>query len=241
MNATGQTLIITLASKNEGKRRELAHWLAESGLPVEIALNESAGDVDETGGTFLENAALKARQTPPVPGSQWVLGEDSGMVVDALEGSYGIRPFPGLYSNRWLTPAIRDELLGQSFPNRMPLDRVTETGVTNSDLCEGILALMKEQQNRAARYCCGMVLWHAENGLSFEALESTELAVITEAPRGLNGFGYDPIVVPVLEEGKADTRTVAELSASEKKRISHRGRAFHKVLDFLQKQGQFSG
>lgn len=239
MSATGQKLIITLASKNEGKRRELVHWLSESGLPVEIALNDNADDVDETGASFLENARLKARQTAPVAGSQLVLGEDSGMVVDALDGSYGISPFPGLYSNRWLTQEIRDELLGRSFPNRMLLDRVTETGVTNSDLCQGILTLMQAQSNRAARYCCGMTLWHAERGLFFEALETTELAVITDAPRGMNGFGYDPIVTPVLDNNQLDTRTVAELSATEKNRISHRGRAFRQVLTFLREQQYF--
>lgn len=239
MNATGQKLIITLASKNEGKRRELAHWLSESDIPVEIALNENADDVDETGSTFIENALLKARQTAPASGSMLVLGEDSGMVVDALDGTYGISPFPGLYSNRWLTPSIRDTLLGKSFPNRMPLDRITETGVTNSDLCQGILALMQDKTNRAARYCCGMTLWHIEKGLCFEALETTELTVITDVPRGANGFGYDPIVSPVYEDGSIEPRTMAELSASEKNRISHRGRAFRKLLQFLQSQHYF--
>jgi len=238
MTATGQKLIITLASKNEGKRRELMHWLAQSELPIEIALNEGADDVDETGSTFLENAWLKAGQTVPVPGSCLVLGEDSGMVVDALDGRYGISPFPGLYSNRWLTPAIRDELLGRSIPNRMPLDRVTETGVTNSDLCHGVLSLMEGESNRAARYCCGMALWHTKLGKCFEALESTELRIIEGVPRGMNGFGYDPITVPFEEAGPADIplsceRTMAELSVEEKNRISHRGRALGKLVAYL--------
>lgn len=236
MNATGQTLIITLASKNAGKQRELMHWLSQSGLPIQIALNESADDVDETGVTFLENAWLKAKQTAAVSDSQLVLGEDSGMVVDALDGRYGISPFPGLYSNRWLTPTIRDELLGSSIPNHMPLDRITETGVTNSDLCHGILSLMKGKTNRAARYCCGMVLWHTELGQCFETLESTELQILEGEPRGMNGFGYDPITVPVDENGQASTLTMAELSLPEKNRISHRGRAFQKLITYLQQQ-----
>jgi XTP/dITP diphosphohydrolase len=233
MHATKQTLTITLASRNEGKRRELCHWLADSGLPIEIALNAQAADVDETGHTFLENARLKAEQTPPVSEDGYVLGEDSGLVVDALDGCYGISPFPGLFSNRWLTPAIRDELLGQSFPNRTSLDRTSDEGITNSDLCQGILALMTGKPNRSARYRCGMVLWHPEIGLCCEALESTELRIIDAQPRGVNGFGYDPITIPVREDGSASDRTMAELSTEEKNRISHRGRAFQTILSYL--------
>jgi XTP/dITP diphosphohydrolase len=246
IDATGQTsgqpLIMTLATKNEGKQRELAHWMAHSDLPLRLVLNEEAEDVDETGHSFLENARLKARSTAPVVENGLVLAEDSGMVVDALDGRYGISPFPGIYSNRWLTLALRDELLGCSIPNRIPLDRVTETGVTNSDLCHAILALMRGETNRSARYCCGMALWHPQQGLVFETLESSELRIIDGEPRGANGFGYDPITVPWQERDSTEhpdhpgTLTMAELSLDEKNRISHRGRAFRKLLDFLQAQ-----
>ncbi|HEY9687509.1 MAG TPA: non-canonical purine NTP pyrophosphatase [Coleofasciculaceae cyanobacterium] len=230
---TGQTLIITLATRNRGKQLELAHWLAHSNLPISLAINEQAPEIEETGRDFIENALLKARKTPSVAGSQLVLAEDSGMVVDALDGAYGISPFPGLYSNRWMTPAIRDALLGNSIANRMPLDRTTEDGVTNSDLCAGIQALMTGKQNRAARYCCGMALWHTERGLLFQTLDATELLVIEGEPRGSNGFGYDPIVTP-LNPNQDPELTMAELSTEEKNRISHRGRAFQKTIDFLQ-------
>lgn len=239
MKASAQKLIITLATKNDGKRLELMRWLENSTLPVALALNEAADDVEETGTDFLDNAWLKAQQTPPVLPGGFVLAEDSGLVVDALDGRYNLSPFPGLYSNRWLTPAIRDELLGRSYPNRMPLDRMTEMGVTNSDLCQGILALLQGESNRKARYCCGMVLWHPERGRCFETLQTTELWVINGEPRGSNGFGYDPITAPVDENGKnrAQQRTMAELSTEEKNAISHRGRAFQKVLAYLGQQG----
>jgi XTP/dITP diphosphohydrolase len=240
MAATSQTLIITLASKNEGKRLELSHWLKESGLPIEIALNTEANEVEETGSTFLENALLKAQQTAAVSNSGLVIGEDSGLVIDALDGCYQISPFPGLYSNRWLTPEIRNQLLGQSFSNRMPLDRISETGITNSDLCQGILTLMAGQKNRTARYYCGMVLWHAERGQCFETLEFTQLEVIqNNEPRGHNGFGYDPIMIPVDANGVASDLTMAELSTTDKNRISHRGRAFKKLLAYLQEHHYF--
>lgn len=222
-------LIITLATKNEGKRLELNRWLQENaGHGIELAINPDAPDVDETGRDFIENAILKARLSPPVKGSKLVLAEDSGMVVDALDGSYGISPFPGIYSHRWLTPAVRDELLGGSLPNRMPLDRTTEEGVTNSDLCGAILKLMEGKKDRAARYCCGMALWHVECGLLFKTLTSSELEIIEGEPQGVNGFGYDPITRPLDYH-----RTMAELSPVEKNSISHRGKAFRQTLDFI--------
>lgn len=226
-------LVITLATRNEGKRLELERWLTQEGLPIALRLNEQVADIEETGATFLENALIKAQATPPVVLEGWVLAEDSGLVVDTLDGQYGISPFPGLFSNRWLTPARRDALLGISYPNRMPLDRTTETGVTNSDLCYGILSLLEGKTNRAARYCCGMVLWHPASGQIIQALQSTELLVNKGEPAGLNGFGYDPIMLPVDETGAISTRTVAELSADEKNRISHRGKAFKEVLSGL--------
>lgn len=222
------TLVLTLASQNEGKRRELYRWIEAHGLPLEIALNHTVGDVDETGGSFLENALIKAKATPPVVPGGWVLGEDSGLVVDALDGSYGISPFPGIFSNRWLTPELRDVLLGGTIPNRSELDRTNENGVTNSDLCHAILKLMEGKANRTARYCCGMVLWNPSRNLCYETLEATELEVITGEPRGLNGFGYDPIMSPV-----GRSQTMAELEPDEKNRISHRGKAFEKALQYL--------
>lgn len=224
------TVVITLASRNEGKRRELCRLVEtlELPFPIEIALNPSADDVEETGANFIENAMLKAKATPPVVPNGWVLGEDSGLIVDTLDGCYGISPFPGIYSNRWLTPERRDELLGRSFPNRMPLDRVTDTGITNSDLCMGILKLMEGKTNRNARYACGMALWNPALQTSFETLAFTELEVLNGEPRGENGFGYDPIMLP-----QGQNKTMAELDADEKNRISHRGIAFADVLRFL--------
>lgn len=225
--------IMTLATRNEGKRQELERWIVQEGLPIRLVLNDSVGDIEETGSGFLENALIKAQATPPMSPDGWVLAEDSGLVVEALEGQYDLRPFPGLHSNRWLTVERRDALLGRSYPNRMPLDRLTDHGVTNSDLCQGILALMRDKTNRTARYCCGMVLWHPSSGQKIEALESTELWVIEGEPRGLNGFGYDPVMCPINEAGLPASYTVAEMTPEDKNRISHRGKAFRHVLRTL--------
>ena len=234
-------LLVTLATKNEGKRLELQQQLQNAHVPLELVINHQAIDVEETGSDFLENAWLKAQQTEPVIPEGYVLAEDSGLVVDALDGCYGLSPFPGLYSNRWLSREIRDELLGRSYPNRLPLDRTTDMGVTNSDLCHAILHLMRGETNRRARYCCGMVLWRAGMGKCFETLQSTELQIIEGEPRGLNGFGYDPITVPVevLPGSETKQRSMAELSSIEKNAISHRGKAFKQIIAFLRQQENF--
>lgn len=221
------TLLITLASKNAGKLHELRHWIAEAGLPVALAVNPDAPDVDETGLTFVENAILKARLTPAVPGSHLVLGEDSGMVVNGLGGLYDLNPFPGLKSNRWMTPEVREDLLG--IPDDHP--------VTNDELCVGMLALIEGKADRRAEYRCGMALWDTEKGLLFSTEEKTELLIIESRPRGNKGFGYDPITMPVID-GRAIGRTTAELETEEKNAISHRGKAFARVLEFLEDLGE---
>ncbi len=232
----GTALTITLATRNEGKRLELERWLQQRQSPIQLVLNETVGDIEETGSTFVENALIKAQATPPMVPGGWVLAEDSGLVVDALDGLYELSPFPGLKSNRWLTPDLRDSLLTQAYPNRMPLDRTTDSGVSNTDLCYGILALMRNQANRSARYCCGMVLWNPARQLAIETLESIELWVIDGEPRGTHGFGYDPIMLLLDEMGEPYSHTVAELSSDEKNQISHRGKAFQSILAALAKE-----
>ncbi len=233
-------LRITLATTNVGKQQELMNWVFSGQAPVQLILNPDAPDIEETGSTFLENARLKASQSPPVDNCDLILAEDSGMTVAALDGYVDISPFPGIYSNRWLTRTLREQILGASLPNRMPLDRIAHDGVTNTDLCQAIMTLMQDKTDRMASYCCGMVLWHREKGLLFETMASTPLAIITGEARGMNGFGYDPITVPLeasVNQDSADLKTMAELSNNEKNQISHRGKAFAAVLAFLKAEG----
>lgn len=227
-------LTITLATRNQGKRQELERWLSTQQIPIQLVLNPSVGDIEETGNTFLENALLKAQATPAVRSSGWVLAEDSGLVVPALDGQYGLSPFPGLKSNRWLTPDLRDALLARAYPNRMPLDRISESGVSNSDLCQGILTLMSGKTERQAYYYCGMVLWQAETKTLLEALEQTPLWITEGEAIGSNGFGYDPIMKPLTESGQPQALTMAQLSADQKNSISHRGKAFQNILKQLE-------
>lgn len=189
-----QTLM--LATTNAGKIAEfrtlLGQW--ERWRGVEML---TPGDwptllpsVDETGTTFTENARLKAVALAKATG-MLALADDSGLCVDALGGE------PGLHSARWAGETATD-----ADRNALLLARLT-----------GVSA-----DRRAAQYVCVVSLaW--PDGQSIEA-EGMCSGRVWDAPRGMNGFGYDPVFwVPEYE------RTVAELTAGEKSLVSHRAAA----------------
>ena len=147
-------------------------------------------DVEETGSTFAENAALKAR-TYAEASSLLTLADDSGLEIDALEGA------PGIYSARF---AGRETSYAERF--RIILERL-----------QGLPA-----EQRKGRFRCAIAI--AEPSGLIRIVEGTIEGVITDAPRGEHGFGYDPIFL-VPEIGK----TTAELPPEQKNIISHRGRA----------------
>jgi len=238
-----QKLQITLATQNEGKRRELSELAKHNLRAVEFFINPNAPDVDETGKTFQENAILKARLSPPLEKGHWVLAEDSGLIIEALSGQYGLQDFPGVYTNRWLTRDRFDSLMEQcmELPDEvvcsftMPTDRLTENGMTNTELCLGVLALMQRQKLRRARYCCAMALWDPEDGLKGIVEKSMELWVTeSNSLKGQNGFGYDPIMhLYDPATGTISQSTMAEMSMEEKNRLSHRGLAFKALMNTL--------
>lgn len=147
-------------------------------------------DVEETGSTFAENAELKALTYAKLSG-HLSLADDSGLAIDALNGA------PGIYSARF---AGRDT----SYEERFRL----------------ILAQLKDVpvEQRTARFVCAITI--AEPSGYYRTVEGVIEGTIADAPRGENGFGYDPIFF-VPELGK----TTAELPPEQKNRISHRGRA----------------
>ncbi|MER6942669.1 RdgB/HAM1 family non-canonical purine NTP pyrophosphatase [Nonomuraea sp. NPDC000554] len=163
-----------------------------SGFDI-VGLEEfpAIGEVAETGVTFEENALLKAHAVAQGAGLPAV-ADDSGLCVDVLNG------MPGVFSARWSGRHGDDQanlelLLAQV--SDVPAEKLT------------------------AHFACAAAL----------ALPSGESRVVEGAlsgrlittPRGTNGFGYDPVLVP-----DGETRTMAELSPEEKDAISHRGRAF---------------
>ena len=192
--------VIVLATRNQGKVREMRQLFGD--LPLEVrsmADFPGVADVDETGATFRENAELKAREFGMQTG-QFCLADDSGLEVEALGGE------PGVLSARF---AGSDT--GYDVKNAMLLSMIEATG----------------DQLRRARFVCAMALADA-GGNVIHTVEGVCDGSISDAPRGTNGFGYDPIFIP---EGYDET--FGELDDDVKRRISHRARAADEIVRYL--------
>jgi XTP/dITP diphosphohydrolase len=168
---------LVLASGNAGKLKELQAML--SGLPLEIVAQGELGvsDVPETGLTFVENALIKARHACASTGLP-ALADDSGLIVDALDGA------PGLYSARYAGSPTND-------------------AANNAKLLEALRDVPAER--RTARFYAVIVLLrHAEDPQPLICEGSWE-GEILDAPRGHHGFGYNPVFLdPVLQQTAAE-------------------------------------
>lgn len=163
MNADS-TLTVVLASRNRKKTGEMADLLSPLGIRLLcVADFPDVPEVIEDGSTFAENAAKKASQTARVVG-HWTIGEDSGLMVDALQGR------PGIYSARYSDPGATDER-------------------NNLKLQEELAGIPAER--RGAGYVCSVALADAAGNIRLTAEDRCRGRIITE-PRGENGFGYDP-------------------------------------------------
>ncbi len=163
------------------------------------------GEIEEDGTTFAENARKKAFGYAKATGL-WTIADDSGLVVDALNGE------PGVRSARFS---------GEKEKNRRLLDHKNMAKVLK--LLEGV-----PKEKRTAKFVCSLCLASPE-GILAKAEGKLE-GIINEREVGENGFGYDPIFfVPELN------KTVAQLSREEKNAISHRGNAIRKLKPLLDK------
>ncbi len=191
---------LLIATHNRGKMREYRQLL--KGLSLELLSLDDVGikdDVPETGETYADNALLKARAYAQQSGIL-TLADDSGLEVDALDGEPG--PLSARYAGEGATDADRiDYLLGK-------------------------LATVSPTQRTARFRCVIALVWPSGRE---QLVEGTCEGRITKAPRGEQGFGYDPVFLVA-----DDTRTMAELSAEEKNAISHRARAAAKARALLE-------
>lgn len=192
---------LLLATRSRDKAREIRYILAS--LPVHILTLADAGipeddaETDiEVHDTFLANAHAKATYFMQLTGRP-TLADDSGICVDALDGA------PGVRSRRLAhTPGL----------DGSELDRAN-----NERLLHELRAVPDEQ--RTAHYTCAAVL-HLTDGRRFTAI-GTCAGLIARAPRGADGFGYDPLfILPDLGI------TFGQTSTDQKHRRSHRARAF---------------
>ncbi|HEY1958652.1 MAG TPA: RdgB/HAM1 family non-canonical purine NTP pyrophosphatase [Polyangiaceae bacterium] len=198
MSGIVHTLVV--ATTNRGKIEELRALL--EGLPIDI---KTMGDVGagpdkvkivEDGATFEENAIKKARAVAEAT-MTLTLADDSGLEVDALGGA------PGVRSARFASERATD-----AENNAQLITRLEEVGGESGESAF------------PARFRCVIALVDPYENFEPHLSEGRCEGAITRAPRGTGGFGYDPLFVV-----DGTDKTMAELEASEKNRISHRALA----------------
>lgn len=196
---------IFVASSNPGKLADFAAAAKAHGIDV-LPLPEikEITPPEETGSTFEENARLKAEFYSRHAPEEIVIADDSGLVVDALNGE------PGVRSARYAEDAgIRSN---------------------DPDAANNVLLLERAQAVPDARRQCAFVcaIAAARDGRTLNTFTADARGMLLHAPRGTNGFGYDPLFYfPNL------AKSFAELSREEKLRVSHRGAAFRMFLDWM--------
>ncbi len=194
---------VLLATRNAKKLAELQRILGEQVQVLGLGDVTEFEEEPETGATFEENAVAKAVQAARETG-EVSLADDSGLTVDALNG------MPGVLSARW-------------------------SGTHGNDPANTALLLAQlgdvPDERRGAAFVCALAL--AVPGAEVRVIRGEWSGRIVREPVGSNGFGYDPVFVPVESDTAGDGRTSAELSPAEKDVLSHRGRALAAMLPEL--------
>lgn len=187
-----------MATTNIGKVREIKKILDNDGFEL-ITLKDIDyhREIEETGSTFIENAVIKARTVGNDTG-YLTIGEDSGLVVDVLDGK------PGVLSARYVSGTDSDR---------------------NAQILKELRTVLPEK--RTARFIAVVSLYNPETKkvINFQGVSE---GMITLKPKGVAGFGYDPIFYN-SDLGK----TNAEAAIEEKNQVSHRARAFKKLKKYL--------
>lgn len=191
---------LILASNNAGKLKEFAQLLGPIGFELHPQGEFNVPEAEEPFGTFVENALQKARHAARLTGLP-ALADDSGVCVNALGGA------PGVYSARFAGEPKSD--------------------ARNNDK---LIADLAAHTDKSAYYYCVLVyVRHADDPQPVIA-DGVWRGRIVDAPRGSNGFGYDPhFLLPDFG------RTAAELEPHEKNAVSHRGQALRALVDKLGK------
>lgn len=193
--------VLLLATSNEGKARELCEILSD--LPISLLTLRDVPRVDpvvEAGHTFEENASLKAAGYATQTG-MLTLADDSGLAVDALGGA------PGVRSARYAGESALD-----------------------AERIQALLAALASvgESMRSARFVSAVVIANRKGEILNTSVGKCE-GRIALGPRGMGGFGFDPVFVPAGYD-----LTFAELKPETKNQISHRARALAKTRAYLQ-------
>jgi XTP/dITP diphosphohydrolase len=214
---------LVVATHNRGKLEELRALLAD--LPLEVhGVGELLADpplVVEDGATFAENALKKARAVARAT-NMLSLADDSGLEVDALGGRPGVRS--ARFAHERATDAENNAALLAALEALVPS---ADPAASDADRVWMIIA---GERGLTARFRCVLALVDPFAAGAPSMVEGACEGAITRTPRGSGGFGYDPLFV-VRDEGK----TMAELGADAKNRVSHRARAFAALRPVLER------
>jgi XTP/dITP diphosphohydrolase len=197
---------VVIASNNPGKLRELEALLLPLGIQALAQSQLGVGEAEEPHDTFLENALAKARHASRATGLP-ALADDSGLCVAALEGA------PGVHS---------------AYFAGTEGDREQRDARNNAKL----IAELANVADRSAFYYCILVMVRGPEDPTPLVADGAWHGEIAAAPRGDNGFGYDPYFVP-----RGGNLTAAQLAADAKNRMSHRGQALAALAAKLAAEG----
>lgn len=189
---------LVIATGNAHKLHEIKVLLEPLGIEVIPQSDFNVPEAAEPHCTFIENALAKARHAARLTGLP-ALADDSGICVEALGGAPGV--ISAIYAGEPRSDTRNNEKL---------------------------LAAMQDITDRRAHYHCALVLLrHADDPQPIIA-EGQWHGIILEAPRGVGGFGYDPLFLDTELQ-----QTVAEISTEDKNRVSHRGKALRALVEKL--------
>lgn len=190
---------VVVASHNEGKVREMAELLAPHGLDTVPAGALGLSEPEEIGMSFIANAVIKAEAAAAAAGLP-AIADDSGLSVDALDGA------PGILSARWAGPDKDFSLAMRNVEDRLQAKGAAEPA------------------RRKAHFVCALaVAWPDHERAVFEGRIGGRLVW---PPRGVKGFGYDPMFLP-----DGSDLTFGEMDPQAKHAMSHRARAFRQLVD----------
>jgi XTP/dITP diphosphohydrolase len=192
--------VLVVASHNQGKVREIKALLGPHGIEPLSAVALGLAEPEESGDTFIANAELKARAAADASHHP-ALADDSGLWVNALNGD------PGIYSARWAGPT-------KDF--RIAMARVEKE------------LKKKNATDFSAKFVCVLSIAmppHNGNKGEIRSFEGEVHGRLSFPPRGERGFGYDPIFI-----ADGGSQTFGEIDPHIKNAMSHRARAFEKLL-----------
>ena len=192
---------LLVGTNNIGKLREIRDLIPKN-LRIYSPFDFKIKSPEENGKTFEENSLIKAKFFSKKT-KLTCLADDSGLEIDILKGA------PGIYSARW--------------------------GGKNGDFNKAIKKVFKELNRKdskwrlkktKARFVCALTIFFLDK--KYITVVGKVEGYISKKPKGLNGFGYDPIFIP-----KNKKITFAQMNLSEKYKIDHRHKAFKKIKRFL--------